>query len=628
MGTRAYPHSEFIWHDQSQIEAIQDVNISKPNILLAFPSAKGPEGIIKSDYNNWHKYYGDYVDFSKYGQPLLEAATIIDNGGIVYSKRIVAEDATLANICITAELTEGAEEQKTNAKGELMYKNKSDGNEVTESQKDALIAAAEAESVTPPEFEAIKFKPTVIKYQAVNFEDCKTMKEINDKADKLKTDAVFPLFVIADIGRGASTKSISITPDYTTSKTRGYMRYTLNTIEDSKEVESINVCINHNIIENQINRSLYTACKQDSYNLQAQVFYKYYDLFIAKLAEMSENSDKYCNTHDLLFGVTVKQEQLNNIKIDPDSVNFSSVFGIELKGGSNGSFSDSPFGTPEFEEQLLKFYAGELDQSIYDLDNFKFDVLLDANYPQDVKRAIENLAVFREDCIFMEDAGIEGMTTMEEILVSMDNVFKSKFVMLYPIYYDVIDPYSGKQITVTSTYTMGKLLIPHFANNVRFKPMCGELNGFTIDEAIENTENFVPRILPSPYGNQKETLAEARINHLGKYDGVLCFESVWTTQEEYTQLSYGNNVLAIQEVVKEIRDYCPANRFSMLYGSSLQSYKDDVGDILTKYKNNFISLSMEYDNDTNYEANKIYAAKLQFQCMNFNIAEIFNIYVV
>ena len=192
--------------------------------------------------------------------------------------------------------------------------------------------------------------------------------------------------------------------------------------------------------------------------------------------------------------------------------------------------------------------------------------------PQDVKRAIENLAAFRQDCIFMEDAGIEGLTTMEDVLVSMDNVFKSPFVMLYPIYYDVIDPYSGKQVTVTATYSLSKLLIPQFANNIRYKPMCGELNGFTIDEAVENTENFVPRILPSPYGNQKEELAEARINHLGKYDGVLCFESVWTTQEEYTQLSYGNNVMAIQGVVKEIRDYCPANRFSMLYGSSLQTY--------------------------------------------------------
>lgn len=628
MATRAYPHSEFIWHDQSQIQAIEDINISKPNILLAFVGPKGPEEILKTDYTDWHKYYGDNVSYQKYGQPLLQAASIVDAGGIVYSKRVVAEDATLANVCITATLTEGAEEQKTNAKGQLMFKNKADGNEVTEDQKDALIAAAEADGTTPPEFEPVKFKPAVIKYEAKNFENCKTMKQLQAEADKLKTEAVFPLFIIADIGRGKSAKSVTIVPEYTTSKTRGYMRYTLNTIENSKEIESISVCINHNIIENKVNRSLYTACQQDSYNLQAQVFYDYYDLFIQKLAEMSGNSDKYCNTHDLLYGVTVKQSPLDKIKVDSTSVNFGSVFGIELKGGSDGSFSEAPFGTPQCDEQLLKFYSGELDQSIYDLDNFKFDVLMDANYPQDVKRAIENLAAFRQDCIFMEDAGIEGLTTMEDILVSMDNVFKSPFVMLYPIYYDVIDPYSGKQVTVTATYSLSKLLIPQFANNIRYKPMCGELNGFTIDEAVENTENFVPRILPSPYGNQKEELAEARINHLGKYDGVLCFESVWTTQEEYTQLSYGNNVMAIQEVVKEIRDYCPANRFSMLYGSSLQTYKDDVNDILTKHKNKFISLSMEYTNDPNYEANKIYAAKLQFQCMNFNIAELFDIYVV
>lgn len=621
-----YPHTEFIWHDQSQIQAVESINISKPNILLAFPAPKGTEEIFKTDYRTFHKMYGDKIEFSKYGQPLLQAAVVADSGGIVYCKRVVADDATLANVCITATLTEGAEEQKTNTKGQLIFLNTTSGKEVTEDEKDALIAAADADGTTPPTFEAVMVKPTVIKYEAHNFENCKTIKEVEAEAKKLSTETTFPLFAIVDIGRGKSSKSISLTPEYVSSKTRGYMRYQLNTIEDSAIVESINVCLNHNIIEAKVNRSLYTACKQDSYNLRASVFYNYHDQFIDKLAEMSGNTDKYCNTHDIIFGLTLKQEPLNSIKIDPDSVNFSSVYGIELKGGSNGAFGDAPFGTDACNEQLLKFFAGKIDDSIYDMDNFKFDLFMDANYPQDVKRAIEDLAMFRKDAIFMEDAGIEGLTTLNDILISVDNVAKSSFVMLYPIYYDVIDPYTGKQITVTSAYSMSKLMIPHFANNTRYKPMCGELNGFTITDAIDNTENFVPKILPSE--NQKEILGDARINHLGKYNGVLCFESLWTTQEEHTQLSYGNNVMAIQEVVKAIRDYCPANRFTMLYGNNLQSYKDDVTDILNNYKNNFVSLSMEYTNDTNYEANKIYAAKLQFQCMNFNIAELFDIYVV
>lgn len=622
----SYPRTGFTWFDQSQISEINNVTVSQPNYLLAFSADKGPEAIMKCTYENFHKYYGDNISFAKHGQPLLQAAVATDNGGIVFCKRVVAENSTLANIAVFASVTAGTQEQKTDEKGNKLFTHVETGNTVTESQKEALLAAAKENNETTPTFENIMVTPAVIKYETKSFADCKTINEIKVKVAALKTEEKFPLFVITDIGRGLSGKSFSITPDYIVSKTRGYMRYQLNTIEGSKVVESINICLNHNISENGINRSLYTACKQDSYNLAADVFYNYHDEFIAKLAQMSGNTDKYCNTHDLLFGFTVRQAKLNNIKIATDSVNLSSIYGVSLAEGSNGNFSEAPFGTEEFTTEVTKFYSGEIDDNIYDLDNYKFDLFLDANYPPTAKRAMESLASFREDCECMMDCGIEGLNTLEEIKVSSDGVTKSPFVMNYPIYYDIIDPYSGKQITVTAMYTMAKLMIPHFANSARFKPMAGELNGFIINDALDGTENFVPKNLPS--GSQKEVLAEARINHLGKYNGILCFESLWTTQDAYSQLSFGNNVLAIQEVVKAIRDFCPANRFSIMYNDDLQAYKEDVTDIISNFKDNFVSIDMVYSADADYEANKIYGAALSFVCKDFNMAEEFKIYVL
>lgn len=625
--SRAYPHTSFTWYDQSSITEIVSTTTSKPNYLIAFSSDKGEEEIIQADASDFHKYYGDNISFAKHGQPLLTAASICDAGGIVYCKRLVADDATLANVAVFATITKGAKEQKTDSRGNLLYTEKASGKTVTEDQKDAMIAAANEAGTTVPTFDAIMIEPAVIKYETKSYENCKTLEEVAAKVLEEGTEEKFPFFVVTDNGRGVSGKSFSITPEYNSSKQRGYMRYLLNTIENSKIIESISVCINHTVKENNVNRSLYTACKQDSYNLSAYVFYDKYDAMIAKIAEISGQTEDYCNSNDLLFGVTTKQNKLDGIKLDPDSINFSSMYGISLDNGSNGAFGDKPFGTDAYNEQLLKFYAGEIDDNIYDLDNYKYDVLVDCNYPQAVKRAIETLVDFRQDCIFIEDAGIEGLYTIDEILATQDNVSNSPFVMLYPIYYDVVDPYSGKQITVTATYSMSKLLIPHFANNLRYKPMCGELNGFVINEAVPDTENFIPKSTPKA-GNQKEILADARINHLGKYDGVLCFETVWTTQEAYSQLSFGNNVLAIQEVVKAIRAFCPANRFSILYGENLQAYKEDINDIVNKYKNNFTSIAMAYGNDTLYEENHIYKAALEFQCHNFDIAEEFDIYVV
>ena len=623
-----YPHTAFHLYDNSQITPINDVTISKPNYLIAFSADKGPEDITMNTLENFHKRYGDNISFARHGQPLLQAAVAIDNGGIVYCKRVVADDAKLANIAVFATVTEGAEETKTDSKGRKLYKYNKDQSEVTEDQKTALIAASAEDdsSITEANFTEIKVKPALIKYETESYDNCKSMDDVVKQVVDLKTETKFPLFIITDIGRGKSAKSISITPEYNTSKNRGYMRYKLNTIEGSEVVESINVCLNHNVLENSINRSIYTACKKDSYNLAGYNFYDNYDAFIAKVAELSGNTQYYCNSNDILYGQTTGEKKLNNIKIDSTSANLSAVYGISLEHGDNGAFGDAPFGTEAYNKKVTAFFKGEIDEEIYDLDNYKFDLFLDANYAPETKRAMEALAIFREDCQALVDSGIEGLTTLDEIEASVDNVTKSKYVMHYPIYYDVIDPYSGRQITVTAMYSMAKLMIPHFAKSARFKPMAGALNGFTITDAVEGTRNFVPKNLPS--GDQREELSELRINHLGEYNHELSFESLWTTQEEYTQLSFGNNMLAIEEVIKAIRDFCPANRFSMMYANDLQSYKDDVSDIIDKYRNNFESIEMTYLDDKDYSANKIFAAAISVACKEFNIAEDFSIYVL
>ena len=626
--SRVYPHSNFQWIDQSSIPEINDPRISKPCYLYAFSADKGPEDMKECTYENFHKYYGNYINFAKHGQPLLQASVDVDSGGIVFAKRVVAPDSTLANAVVFATVTQGTEEQKVDEKGNKLYKHTETGNIVTESQKAALEADYQEHqsTVTEPHFTPEMVKPALIKYEVKSYEGQKKVDQIASKAIEEKTSEKFPLFVIADIGRGVSGKAFNITPDYVMSKTRKYMRYQLNTIENGEEIESLNICFNHHILESGINRSMYTVCKKESYNLTANVLYDSHDEFIAKVAEVSGNTEAYCNTHDLLFGYTVKRAKLNNIKLAVDSANLGTLTGIALENGTNGTFGDAPFGTDAYNTEVTKFYAGEIDDNIYDVDNYKFDVLMDANYPPAAKRAMEALAIFREDCLTMTDGGVEGLLTQEEIMSSANEVTKSKFVMYYPIYYDVIDPYSGKQITVTSNYSMSKLLISHFGKGVRFKPMAGELNGFVIRDAIEDTFNFIPKYTPK--GNQKEDFSDNCINHLARYNQTVSFESVWTTQEEYTQLSFGNNVIAIQEVIKAIRDFCPANRFSVMYNDDIQAYIEDVNDIVNDYKDNFKSIAAVYLEDEAYEANKIFAAALSVECKDFNIAENYKIYVL
>ena len=103
---------------------------SLPLFLCAFSSDKGTEKITDYVYDDFVKEYGKTPNFFKYGQPLLEAHRILKAGGRVLGKRIVADDATLANLVITAEITAGSE-NKMSADGKPLYLDEH-GKETTE----------------------------------------------------------------------------------------------------------------------------------------------------------------------------------------------------------------------------------------------------------------------------------------------------------------------------------------------------------------------------------------------------------------------------------------------------------------------------------------------------------------
>ena len=102
--------------------------------------------------------------------------------------------------------------------------------------------------------------------------------------------------------------------------------------------------------------------------------------------------------------------------------------------------------------------------------------------------------------------------------------------------------------------------------------------------------------------------------------------SEYTSQTEYTQLSWINNVLAVQQVIKAIRVLCPKIRYSFLDGEDLQNYKKDVQNLIVdKYSSLFKSFSIEYVEDGIYENNKIIYACLYAKFRNFIQTEIFKI---
>lgn len=607
------PGTIFNWIDQSGIQKVITESPVMPLMLTAFSSDKGPEDIQIVYGEDFYKLYGYDISFARHGQPLLQAANIIDNGGQLMCKRVVAPDATLANAALIAKVT-AKSIQKTNSDGELIYKNPSSQEETTESDGNdpVMINAAE------------------ISYEVQTVANIKSVAEavtaMEGKIDTEGDDGTFtyPLFVVADNGRGASTKRFTVTPDYTLSKNLGFMLYYLNIIGDyDSDSENTRFCLNEDKV--YLNESMsFTEKVKTIDQCTGSSIAQGVEGFIDKISEITGMPASELYTVDVLLGKTIKGISLDNIIVAEGSVVPNQEGGFELKSGTNGTFGDAPFGTDGYKKELLNFFNGTFSDVIFDVDRYKPDVCVDANYPVEVKDAILELANFREDFFFFRDLGLDN-DTFDTIAYAAAERPKSKFCADYIQTYQIVDPFTKKHLKVTFTYGLARTLIDHL-NNRRNAPVCGLIYDMTYPEVIEGTLNFAPKYTPTE--DQKDKLDDLRLNYASYLNDVLTLETEYTNQENYTQLSYINNVLAIQDVIHDVRNRCPAFRYQFITNDDLETYRSNVEAIIKQHADKFDTLEFLYTQDDVMVQNKIFQASIKCTFKNFVQTEIFNIYAL
>ena len=102
-----YPATIFNWHDQSQIstETTSAEIDDSPLLMQVFSSDKGTEDLIEINDDDFDAMYGT-MSFQKHGQSAIQAKAIVKAGGRLLAKRVVADDATLANVILCAHIVE------------------------------------------------------------------------------------------------------------------------------------------------------------------------------------------------------------------------------------------------------------------------------------------------------------------------------------------------------------------------------------------------------------------------------------------------------------------------------------------------------------------------------------------
>ena len=638
------------WHDQVTSTNVIEEKLVRPLYLQLFTSDKGPETLRTVHGNDFFNLYGSTPSFKKHGQPLLQAAEIVKAGGEILCKRVVASDATLANLVVVAKVS-NASVQKFDASGKALYIDADTGKETTDAagglNERAMVNVAkvkyDAVSVSGAKTltEVMKYAETLVKdevdaelltsYDTTTkvgdpLTDENPVGQVKDTEDQDYGQYVYPLFVVVDNGRGVSSKRFKITPDYTVSKANSFQLYKLNFIGDTAtENEYVWFNFRNDVIYLGKSMSLDMVGK-DLVQIKASSFADSIELFVKRLAAITGIDEAELNGADPIFGMNRKGEAMSQIVIDEEGYILNSELGMMLQNGSNGAFGDAPIKAASYADEMVKVLDGTFDDSIFDLDRFMIDVCVDANYPVPVKQAIFELAEFRQDFVYLRDYGT-NFNSYEGIVGEYYNMPKSKFVCDYPQYWDVIDPWTRKQITVSQTYSMATKLVSHLTDR-RSAPACGILYDFTFPNVVEGSVSFLPKITPKV--DQKTLLSDMNINYASYINGVLTMETCYTSREGIVnnQMRWLNNILAVTTLIHTIRTEGPKFRYSFITDTDLDKYQEDVNNVIKRSNIDFATIYMQYTQDEVMEANKIFEADIFVKFKNFTQEEIFNIYTL
>ena len=609
MATRGYPKTTFEIDDQTFIPEIEtsQVYVNVPIIMATFTSDKGNEdwGFL-SGLTNFTNNFGG-ISFEKHGQPQLIVAEVLRNGGLVFGKRMVSSNATLANATIRARVVE------------------SDGVSYV------YTYATSASNVGTIETAA------EVGYNNYNFDD---------------TDAMdFPLFTIAAKGRGASNLFFRIVPEYSTTRTSVTLKYSIEIWENAELLNSIVFTINPDCVIDDVSQDIQSRVNGNSSQVNCKMFEDgIYGLArcLCKTATLDGESISVATLlqHDMINGKTRRgnaalggviagaasddstDEWTANMPSDIETFyTLSDPTGVPLSNGSYGDSGSAPITNETEYNQLLLGAWGknttseQYDPIIYDVDAFKPDCVLDSNYSFAVKNAIIDVCDFRGDMVFLADLG-KSVKTLAEIVSASEEINYSRLVAIYHNWFRVINPYTKKEITVTMPYLLAGRMVKHIDNGV-CRPFAGLTNNVYFPEIISGSINFLPTVTPA--GDQKQTLVDNCVNYISLYDGTPVMETVYTNQKDYTQLSFLNNIMAVQEVMKAIRTQCPRSRYKFMDGQDFDDYLDDANAIVRQFNANFKRIELIYTEDEKYSLNKIFYAELEVVFHDFVQEEHFKV---
>lgn len=620
-----HPHDEFNYKDSS-IVVNNKIQNDGPILFQPIIGTKGKDSTIMTFYN-----VDDYV--TEFGEPNLtvtgqgsyQAKAWLEGGGILKTIRLSAKDAKRANSILILKL-KLLTQQETNADGDPLYIDSVTGGETIIStgnkplMKDVAKVKLFTKSVTDISINPEDARMALCNLYARNEETreyeipllgvvCKGKGKygntyryrftINNARDRQTNFRNYHLQIFENQEGGMeeianSPLQISLYPDSSYNKKTQYIQDVVNGLSD------VPVYL-YTVPEyfNEVTELLLPVFQQDDPNFESQNI-------------------------DLLLFSNEELEPYKHIIVDENSINVSAIEGYGLKNGSDGNFVlTNEARQKEINERFLDLFEGKVDSTILDPKQQEIHLVLDANYPLEVKKSLRLWSIKRKDVPVVFDAGITSTYAEVMEFLKEDTAFDDKDFMIETQNFDTKDPITGKLIRVTSTYLFAIFLVKHIidplnGNNI---PFAGE--NIILDDYIE--EGSLKPVYSTE--EQKSAIYKARGNYIEKENGHYIFNSNVTTQIDDSEMSYFNNTLVYHEIVRDLKKLGATFRFKNISTLNDVSKLNKLGNSkLEKYiGTKILAGEFEVTKDTTDPRQKTTRSKIKLGFNSYVLDNIFDI---
>lgn len=492
-----HPHVYTVINDNTQYVDTPETPIDRSYKFIAvFRSGKGVANkLVKmQDLNSFINHFGK-SNYAKYGQPLMMPIAELSSGNAnVWCMRIMPEDAAIANSVLTAYYKVDTDNKKFQVKFKESHFDGILTKEALEAK--ASVNTEEADTLdgwTPVPLAYFMSTGSGICGNAYRWRITKNLDWEKDYSKKIYSFEVLTTesgITKEDTFNGSvvtfdDEEEALLINDIILEKEDGTYHVAINVFEEGVET-----------IYDAYKEFLSTLATDDAVEVEVPDLYQF-DLFFGhKLGSSTETYDHY---------------EVVSSETDATCIDVDTAVGVVLAGGTDGAFDTENAAAAE-EELYIKAFSGELDKLILSSKRIPASVLLDANYPYEVKKVLAQLAIAREDALLYLDCGLDITSFSTDVLRNLKNnyadVFNHRTISKNPQHYITKDPHTKKKVPVTMTYFIAENIVEHFDENgiqVPFVKAYAQLSNHVRNSLAPSVEVFESEL--------KEVLYENRFNY-------------------------------------------------------------------------------------------------------------------